>query len=87
MRSECVSLQPDAISQKNNGGLSAYGCPPTRGSSQSPVATMSRATSAKRGSSGGHGSRRPMPVAISSSASANSQSRSVHGDALRRHIS
>ena len=34
----------------------------------------------KRGSSGGHGSRKPMPVAISSSASANSQSRSVHGD-------
>ena len=46
--------------------------PPTRGSSHSPVATMSRATSAKRGSSAGQGSRRPMPVAISSSASASS---------------
>jgi hypothetical protein len=38
-----------------------YGWPPTRGSNQSPVATMSRATSAKRGLVRGHGSRKPIP--------------------------
>jgi hypothetical protein len=73
-------LNPVAISQKNNGGLSAYGCPPTRGNNQSPVATMSRATSAKRGSSAGQGSRKPMPVAISNSANPSSHRRSTHGD-------
>ena len=69
---------PARSARRTAAACPAYGSPPTRGSSQSPVATMSRATSAKRGSSAGHGSRRPMPVAISSSASASSHSRSTH---------
>ena len=69
LRTDPVTAMADASSQKNSGGLSAYRSPPTRGISQSPLRSMSCATSAKRGSSAGHGSRNPRPAVSSSSAS------------------
>lgn len=50
------------------GGLSEYNSLPRCGINQSPESTICLATSAKRGSSAGHGSRRPMPAPISTNA-------------------
>src|SRR5690606_1312521 len=57
-----------ACNHMNSGGLSAYSSLPRCGNSQSPLSTMCLATSAKRGSSAGHGSRRPSPAPSTSSA-------------------
>ena len=63
-----------ACNHMNNGGLSEYNSLPRCGNNQSPLSTICFATSAKRGSSAGHGSRRPRPVArISMANSQNSQ--------------
>src|SRR3569623_835859 len=47
----------------NIGGLSEYSSLPRCGISQLPLSTICLAASAKRGSSAGQGSRRPMPAA------------------------
>jgi len=52
----------------NSGGLSAYNSMPRCGNSHWPNWTIWRATMAKRGSSEGHGSRKPSPTASSNSA-------------------
>src|SRR3546814_14444347 len=49
-------------------GLSAYNSLPRCGNNQSPLSTMCLATRAKRGSSAGHGSRRPSPAPSTSRA-------------------
>ena len=74
MRRLPVSHSSAACIHMNSGGLSEYSSLPRCGNSQSPLSTICLATSAKRGSSAGHGSRRPRPAAsISSANSQNSQ--------------
>ena len=60
----------------NNGGLSGYSSSPRIGNSHCPLSTICRATSAKRGSSAGHGSRRPRPAPSTSTATIQNNQRS-----------
>ena len=74
MRRLPVSDRNAACNHMNNGGLSEYSSLPRCGNSQSPLSTICLATRAKRGSSAGHGSRRPSPAPrISRANSQNSQ--------------
>ena len=72
-----------AISQKNSAGLSRYGRPLKCGTLQRPSASISRATSALRASSGSRSGQRPSPqrkgsaTAITSTAGASRRPRRV----------
>src|SRR5690606_33099420 len=57
-----VNSYAAACRAMNIGGLSEYSSLPRWAINQLPLSTMCLATRAKRGSSAGHGSRRPMPA-------------------------
>jgi hypothetical protein len=68
MRQLPNTVNPAACNHISIGGLSEYSSVPRCGNSQLPLSTICLATSANRGSSAGHGSRRPSPAPSTSSA-------------------
>ncbi len=71
-----------ACNHMNSGGLSEYSSVPRIGNSQLPLSTMCLATSAKRGSSAGQGSRKPNPAPRISRANSQNSHMSRRASAL-----
>ena len=77
MRQSRNTVKNAASSHISIGGLSEYSSVPRCGNSQSPLSIICLATSVKRGSSEGQGSRRPSPAPRTSRATMASSQNSL----------